>query len=75
MASDLKGDRIVYFVAGVSLVFMMYSIVRHATTLFDSEPPESRNILGMVEDSTSTEAGLHPTYVHTCTLLTAARFS
>lgn len=51
MASDLNGDRAVYFVAGVSLVFMMYSIVRHATTLFDSEPPESRNILGMVEDS------------------------
>ncbi|KAF9940329.1 40s ribosomal protein L44e [Modicella reniformis] len=50
MASNLNGDRIVYFVAGVSLVFMMYSVVRHATTLFDSEPPESRNILGMVED-------------------------
>ncbi|KAG0230292.1 hypothetical protein BGX31_005905 [Mortierella sp. GBA43] len=56
MASDLKGDRIVYFAAGVSLVFMMYSIVRHATTLFDSEPPESRNILGMVEDKISTDA-------------------
>lgn len=52
MASNLNGDRIVYFAAGVSLVFMMYSVVRHATALFDSEPPESRNILGMVEDST-----------------------
>lgn len=63
MASDLNGDRIVYFVAGVSLVFMMYSIVRHATTLFDSEPPESRNILGMVEDSKRQNQG--PSFLST----------
>ncbi|KAG0248618.1 hypothetical protein BG011_010081, partial [Mortierella polycephala] len=50
MASNLNGDRIIYFTAGVSLVFMMYSVARHATALFESEPPESRNILGMVED-------------------------
>lgn len=52
MASNLGADRLIYFTAGVSLVFMMYSVVRHATALFDSEPQESRNILGMVEDST-----------------------
>ncbi|KAG0068275.1 hypothetical protein BGZ90_000652, partial [Linnemannia elongata] len=51
MASNLGADRLIYFTAGVSLVFMMYSVVRHATALFDSEPQESRNILGMVEDS------------------------
>ncbi|KAF9354432.1 hypothetical protein BGX26_007755, partial [Mortierella sp. AD094] len=56
MTSNLNGDRIVYFAAGVSLVFMMYSVVRHATALFDSEPPESRNILGMVEDKISMDA-------------------
>ncbi|KAF8979251.1 hypothetical protein BGZ46_005682, partial [Entomortierella lignicola] len=56
MTSNLNGDRIVYFAAGVSLVFMLYSVVRHATALFDSEPPESRNILGMVEDKISMEA-------------------
>jgi hypothetical protein len=52
MASIPGGDRLIYFTAGVSLVFMMYSVVRHATALFDSVPQESRNILGMVEDST-----------------------
>jgi len=46
-----NGDRLIYFTAGVSLVLMMYSVVRHATTLFASEPEETRNILGMVEDS------------------------
>ncbi|KAG0059322.1 hypothetical protein BGZ89_000497 [Linnemannia elongata] len=51
MASNLGADRLIYFTAGVSLVFMMYSVVRHATALFDSEPQESRNILGMVEDN------------------------
>ncbi|KAF9430130.1 hypothetical protein BGZ76_000954 [Entomortierella beljakovae] len=56
MASNMNGDRIVYFAAGVSLVFMMYSVVRHATALFESEPPESRNILGMVEDKISMDA-------------------
>ncbi|KAF9572161.1 hypothetical protein EC968_010167 [Mortierella alpina] len=56
MASNLNGDRLIYFTAGVSLVFMMYSVVRHATALFDSEPPESRNILGMVEDKISMDA-------------------
>ncbi|KAF9122167.1 hypothetical protein BGW39_009985 [Mortierella sp. 14UC] len=56
MASNLGGDRLIYFTAGVSLVFMMYSVVRHATALFDSEPQESRNILGMVEDKISIDA-------------------
>ncbi|KAI8597824.1 hypothetical protein EDD21DRAFT_205621 [Dissophora ornata] len=56
MAPNLNGDRIVYFAAGMSLVFMMYSVVRHATALFDSEPPESRNILSIVEDKISMEA-------------------
>ncbi|KAF9937631.1 hypothetical protein BGZ67_001032 [Mortierella alpina] len=56
MASNLNGDRLIYFTAGVSLVFMMYSVVRHATALFDIEPPESRNILGMVEDKISMDA-------------------
>lgn len=45
-------ERLIYFTAGASLVFMMYSVVRHATTLFATEPEEPRNILGMVEDST-----------------------
>lgn len=48
--SNLHGDRLIYFTAGVSLVLMMYSVVRHATELFASEAPETRNILGMVED-------------------------
>ncbi|KAG0297716.1 hypothetical protein BGZ98_000460, partial [Dissophora globulifera] len=56
MAIHANGDRIVYFAAGVSLVFMMYSVVRHATALFDREPQESRNILGMVEDKISMDA-------------------
>ncbi|KAG9069268.1 hypothetical protein KI688_010166 [Linnemannia hyalina] len=56
MASNLGADRLIYFTAGVSLVFMMYSVVRHATALFDSEPQESRNILGMVEDKISIDA-------------------
>jgi hypothetical protein len=51
MTAGPNGDRLIYFTAGVSLVFMMYSVVRHATTLFSSEPEETRNILGMVEDS------------------------
>ena len=50
--SSGPNERLIYFTAGVSLVFMMYSVVRHATTLFATEPEESRNILGMVEDST-----------------------
>ncbi|KAF9083280.1 hypothetical protein BGX23_011625 [Mortierella sp. AD031] len=56
MASNLGNDRFIYFTAGVSLVLMMYSVVRHATALFDSEPQESRNILGMVEDKISIDA-------------------
>ncbi|KAI1310228.1 hypothetical protein EDD11_003874 [Mortierella claussenii] len=56
MATNLNGDRVVYFAAGVSLVFMMYSVIRHATALFDNEPPEPRNILGMVEDKISMDA-------------------
>lgn len=48
--SNLHGDRLIYFTAGVSLVFMMYSVARHATELFASEEPETRTILGMVED-------------------------
>ncbi|KAG0339341.1 hypothetical protein BG004_006861 [Podila humilis] len=49
--SNLHGDRLIYFTAGVSLVFMMYSVVRHATELFASEAPDTRNILGIVEDN------------------------
>ncbi|KAG0288474.1 hypothetical protein BGZ96_007753 [Linnemannia gamsii] len=56
MTSNPGGDRLIYFTAGVSLVFMMYSVVRHATALFDSVPQESRNILGMVEDKISIDA-------------------
>ncbi|KAG0034237.1 hypothetical protein BGZ82_005824 [Podila clonocystis] len=54
--SNQHGDRLIYFTAGVSLVFMMYSVVRHATELFASEEPETRNILGMVEDQISIDA-------------------
>ncbi|GJJ75833.1 hypothetical protein EMPS_08191 [Entomortierella parvispora] len=56
MSPGLNGDRLIYFTAGVSLVLMMYSVVRHATTLFASEPEETRNILGMVEDKISMDA-------------------
>ncbi|KAG0052908.1 hypothetical protein BGZ83_001993 [Gryganskiella cystojenkinii] len=54
--SSGPNERLIYFTAGVSLVFMMYSVVRHATTLFAAEPEENRNILGMVEDKISMDA-------------------
>ncbi|KAF9900480.1 hypothetical protein BX616_002581 [Lobosporangium transversale] len=54
--SNLNGDRMVYFAAGVSLVFMVYSVLRHASALFESEAPKPRNILGMVEDKIKMES-------------------
>ncbi|KAF9978736.1 hypothetical protein BGZ73_000746 [Actinomortierella ambigua] len=46
-----SSDRAIYFATGASLVFMVYSVYRHATTLFATDhDAEPRSVLSQVED-------------------------
>ncbi|KAG0235925.1 hypothetical protein BGW41_000616 [Actinomortierella wolfii] len=53
----MNSDRAIYFATGMSLVFMVYSVYRHAATLFVNDHEiEQRSLLKQVEDGIDMDA-------------------